>query len=324
MNFRTEIIVKPSVFRISHNTPLMLAGSCFTEYIGKKLQTLSFPLNINPCGIVFNPYSVFKSFEILIENKEFTESDLNYYNELWFSFDHHSSFSHPEKNECLRKINSNIKEGYEYLKKAEFIVITLGTSRVYKHKKLDRIISNCHKIPDTEFDQHLMTTSETVQILQKLIDSISGINQSIKYIFTISPVRHWKDGAVGNQISKAALILAVHKVIDQNPGRTEYFPAYELMLDDLRDYRFYADDLLHPDKMAVEYIWQKFSETYFDDITMHINKDLTSLSNALNHKPFIKETNAWKKFIAINKQKAEILAEKHPYLNLDVYMKYFR
>lgn len=323
MNFRTEIEIKTSGFRINHQTPLILIGSCFTEYIGNRLKDLSFPTLINPCGIVYNPYSVIRTLEILIREKEFKDSDLEYFNELWFSFDHHTSYSHPDKIECLKKINNSIKEGIKYLKTAEYLLITFGTSRIYKYKSLNRIVSNCHKIPASKFENLIMTSDEIVDLTQKLIKQLLLINPSLKFIFTISPVRHWKDGAVGNQISKATLIIAVHKICELNKDKAEYFPSYELMLDDLRDYRFYADDLLHPASQAVEYIWSKFAASYFDDHTIKINKELSSLNNALNHRPFTKETKAWKEFIKTNKNKAEALAKNYPFLDLTKYLEYF-
>lgn len=323
MNFRTEIEVKPSKIRISHRSPMMLIGSCFTEYIGSNLSDLSFPVKINPSGIVYNPFSVFRTLEILVNGKEYTGSDLGYFNELWFSFDHHTSFSHPDQAQCLNKINNSIRDAMNFLKTTELLLITFGTSRIYKHKKSDRIVSNCHKIPASEFERLIMSTDEIVTLTKNMVSILSDFNPGLKFIFTISPVRHWKDGAVGNQINKAALILAVHKIIELFKDKAEYFPAYEFMLDDLRDYRFYADDLLHPGTQAVEYIWTKFSKTYFDDLTLQINKDLNSLNNALNHRPVLKETKAWKAFLADGKRKVETLAEKYPFLELEKYKKYF-
>jgi len=323
MNFRTEINLMPSGNRISHKTPMMLTGSCFTEYIGNKLNELSFPVFINPCGIVYNPLSVLRSLEILIENKKYTPEDLDYYNELWFSFDHHTSFSHPVQNTCLDKINSGISEGAGKLRKAEYLLITYGTSRIYIHKKRGRVVSNCHKIPSATFRQRILDVDEIFESTKNTMDKIRDINPGLKFIFTISPVRHWKDGAIGNQVSKATLILAVQKLVDHFSPIAEYFPAYELMMDDLRDYRYYGDDLLHPGTQAVQYIWEKFTGVYFDEETIKINHELTSLNNAMNHRPFNKNTQAMKKFLELHKTKVENLEKKYPFMRLINYREHF-
>jgi len=323
MIFRTEVHITPSENKISHRTPLLLLGSCFTDNIGSKLRELCFPVFINPCGIVYNPVSVKRSLDILIDGPEFSESDLGNFNDLWYSFDHHTSFSHPEKNICLEKINQHIREGREQVKKASYILVTYGTSRIYTHKKLKRAVSNCHKIPASEFEQHMLNTDEIVNISMDMVKKVTSLNPDIKFIFTVSPVRHWKDGAVGNQLSKAALIIAIHHLIEHIPSIASYFPAYELMLDDLRDYRFYADDLLHPGSSATQYIWEKFAGCYFTDETLSLVKELTALNNALNHRPFNKNKPSWKTFLWNNKEKTETLSKKFPFLDLTKYFEYF-
>ncbi len=323
MNFRTEIHINPSANRISHQTPMVLIGSCFTEYIGCKLRDLCFPVFLNPCGIVYNPISVSRSLEIMIAGKEFTGEDLAFFNDLWFSFDHHTSFSHPERDSCLEKINRNILEGSQYLRKAKFLLISFGTSRVYIHKKLEKVVSNCHKIPSAEFEQRMLSVDEIIELTRETMKKIVTLNPELKFIFTLSPVRHWKDGATGNQLSKATLLLAIDKLVKEYPDITEYFPAYELMLDDLRDYRYYADDLLHPGTQAVQYIWEKFSDTCFDEKTMTINNELNSLNNAMKHRPFNKNTPAMKKFLDHHKLMAENLCKKYPFIDFQKYIEYF-
>ena len=323
MNFRTEIQTNPSSNRISHQTPVMLIGSCFTDNIGRKLKELCFPVDINPCGIIYNPLSIIRSMELVMSGKDFPEEELGYFNELWFSFDHHTSFSHPDKAVCLEKINSRLRESRTFLTSAKYIFITFGTSRIYLHKNQRRVVSNCHKIPAEEFERKIMSVDEIAGLTQDMMNNITRVNPSASYIFTISPVRHWKDGAVGNQINKAGLVLAMNNLVEQNPGKAEYFPAYEIMLDDLRDYRFYADDLLHPGSMATQYIWEKFSQTFFDEQTLSLNNELLSLNNAMNHRPLNKDAKAWKKFLQAQKMKMENLANRYPYLNLKKFEEYF-
>lgn len=324
MIFRTEIQPNPSHVKITHKSGMLFIGSCFTENIGVKLKELAFPVLINPTGIVYNPLSVKRSLEILVEGKEYTENDVFHFNDLYYSFDHDTSFSHPELNECLKVINTNLIEGQEQLAKASLILITFGTAWVYLHKKSQNLVSNCHKIPSSEFNRKLLSVEEIVSEYLILINNMQKINPGIKFIFTVSPVRHWKDGAVGNQISKSSLVLAVHKLIEKLKGTAEYFPAYELLLDDLRDYRFYANDLLHPSDEAIAYIWEKFSGVYFDHQTTELIKEIAALASAAKHKPFNKETPAWNNFLEKNLQKVMDLNKKYPFLDLSSYEKYFR
>ena len=321
--FRTEIQLPASSFRISHNTPLLFTGSCFTENIGIRLEELLFPVLINPCGIVYNPSSVKRSLELLAGEKIFTEADIDLYNELYFSFDHDTSFSHTEKMSCIKNINSAIEKGSVHLKKASYLLITFGTAWVYFHKGIKRMVANCHKIPAAEFERKLLSVQEIVSDYLSLIESLTKLNPQLKFIFTVSPVRHWKDGAVGNQISKSVLILAIHKLIELLAGKAQYFPAYELLLDDLRDYRFYEEDLLHPAKNAVDYIWDKFSGVYFDKITEEIIKEISLLIAASRHKPFNEGTSAWKAFLENNLKKTETLSKKYPFLDLSIYYSRF-
>ena len=322
-SFRTEINTESSAFRINHNTQLLMMGSCFTDNIGIKLNNLRFPVLINPSGILYNPLSIKQSLLILAEGKEFTQNDIEKYNELYFSFDHDTSFSHTDMHVCLDKINTGIRNGNEQLKKASFIFLTFGSSRIYIHKAQQRIVANCHKIPEKEFERRLLEVDEITGEFGALIKIIHKINPSAKFIFSISPVRHWRDGAVGNQISKAVLVLAIHKLMELFPAHTGYFPAYELMLDDLRDYRFYADDLLHPRNNAISYIWEKFSSMYFNQITTEINSEINDLLTARNHKPFNTETTAWKSFLATHLTKTKSLAKRYHFLNLSDLENYF-
>jgi hypothetical protein len=323
ISFRTEIHTPPSELIISHQTPLLFIGSCFTENIGRKLEELAFPVLINPTGIVYNPLSVKKSLEILAEGKEFTGKDLVMRNDQYFSYDHDTSFSHPEMNTCLERINSAIQRGRNHLEKASVILLTFGTAWVYYLKDQKIAVSNCHKIPSAEFVRKLLSVEEMVTEFTLLIHKLIQINPAVKFIFTISPVRHWKDGAVGNQISKSSLVLAVHRIIEKFPDVAEYFPAFEIMLDDLRDYRFYGDDLLHPSAMAVDYLWEKFAGVYFKGETPGINKEIASLSAAANHRPFNIHTPAWNQFVSTNLKKIVHLKEKHPFLDLSFYEEYF-
>jgi hypothetical protein len=314
--FRTEIDLQPSSFRISHKSKILINGSCFADNIGQKLSELRFKIKINPFGVVYNPLSLLNGLGILLDGEEFTEEDLSFYNELWFSWDHHSSFSNPSKEICLGKINGETRNSAKHLKKTDFLIITFGTSWAYRLKKTGEIVSNCHKVPEKEFDRIFLNPQDIVNSWKVFIPELLMKNPGMKIIFTVSPVRHWKDGAHGNQLSKSSLLLAINDLCHIFPGFTEYFPSYEILLDDLRDYRFYDDDLFHPNTQAVNYIWSIFSNVYFDTKTLEINRELEKLNQSMNHRAYNKDTEAYLKFTEKLNKKTKELSEKYPFLGL--------
>lgn len=314
--FRTKIEVKPSPFSISHKDKILLTGSCFSDNIGQKLKDLYFQVKTNPFGVVYNPLSVLNGLGILLDGIEFSEDELEFHNELWFSWDHHSSFSDPDKSKCLEKINSRIKSASKHLIKTDFLIITFGTSWVYRLKKNGAIVANCHKVPAKEFDRILLSAEDIVNSWSIFIQEILKKNSKLKIIFTVSPVRHWKEGAHGNQLSKSILLVAIDTICRKFPGETEYFPAYEILLDDLRDYRFYADDLLHPNKQAIEYIWKLFEDTYFGKETSEINNRLEKLIKSKSHRVYNENTEAFRKFREKLSEDARNLSKKYSFLDL--------
>jgi hypothetical protein len=314
--FRTEIELQPSAYRITHKDKILFIGSCFTDNIGQKLRELYFNIRINPFGVVYNPLSLLNSLGVLMDGEEYTEDDLEFRNELWFSWDHHSSFSEPGKEKCLNNINQEIKSSSKHLRKADFILITFGTAWIYRLKKNGEIVSNCHKIPEKEFDRILLSPRDIINSWKVFIPELLHKNKELRIIFTVSPVRHWKDGAHGNQLSKSVLLLAIDEICRMFPENSEYFPAYEILLDDLRDYRYYSDDLLHPNSQAVNYIWSLFEKVYFDKQTLEINKELEKLIQARNHRPYNEETDAYKKFIKKIASQANQISKKYPFLKL--------
>jgi hypothetical protein len=315
-DFRTIIDLNPSSFQISHKSKILFAGSCFTDNIGQRMKELSFRVKINPFGVVYNPLSLLNSLGILLDGDEFTGEDLEFRNELWFSWDHHSSFSNPDKEDSLKQINQEIKISSKQLRKADFLLVTFGTSWVYRLKKNGEIVSNCHKVPEKEFDRMLLSADDIANSWKAFIPELLKKNKDLKIIFTISPVRHWKDGAHGNQLSKASLLLAIDELCSAFPENTEYFPAYEILLDELRDYRFYADDLLHPNSQAIDYIWKQFEKVYFGKQTIEINKEIRKLIQARNHRVYNENTDAHKKFLKKISKDTQQLAKKYPFLDL--------
>ncbi|MBE9467838.1 MAG: GSCFA domain-containing protein [Bacteroidetes bacterium] len=314
--FRTNIEIPKSNSKIAYNSKTIFVGSCFTENIGNKLYELKFPVEINPFGIQYNPKSVKNSLSFLIDKKVFTQDDIHFTNEQWFSFYHHSKFSNSDKEKCLFKINEKIRQAAEFLENADTLFITFGTAWVYQLNETKEIVSNCHKLPANQFNRFLLDVDDIYKDYLILIKRLLELNNKLKIIFTVSPIRHLKDGAVGNQISKSTLILAVNK-LKKHFSNVEYFPSYEIMMDDLRDYRFYADDMFHINETAINYIWQKFSETYFDDNTQDLIKKIKKIVKNKNHKPFNPKSQMYKDFLKNNLEQINKLLHQYPYINLE-------
>ncbi|MBI4649293.1 MAG: GSCFA domain-containing protein [Bacteroidia bacterium] len=320
--FRT--IVKPpeSDIKFTYQDELLLIGSCFTENIGKKLINLKFNADINPAGIIYNPVSIKNILNFLIEEKQFSEKDLFYYNRHWNSLYHHGSFSSPDINVVLDNINSGINHSATTLRKAKLLFISFGTAWVYETKKKGIIVSNCHKLPSTEFNYYLLDLADIINDYRNLLQSISKVNPSINIIFTVSPIRHWKDSPFGNQVSKATLLLVIDKLLKEFPN-TNYFPAYEIVMDDLRDYRFYEDDMLHINSLATEYIWNIFVNTYLELSSIKIMKEVENIIKAASHKPFDITNDSFKTFILKQLDKITTLKKQFPFLNLEKEKNYF-
>ena len=322
MQFRTEVFTDIYKKNISYNDKSFFIGSCFTENIGSKLKNLKFPVFINPFGVLYNPISVKQSLDIIIDNELFDESKLEFYNERWFSFNHHTKFSLSDKDETLKQINSNITEANNFLKETKILFITFGTSWAYKLKSTNEYISNCHKLPAKLFDHLLLSTQEIVEEYNILINKLLKFNPDLKIIFTVSPIRHWKDGAVNNQLSKSILTIAIHEIINQFESAS-YFPAYEIMMDDLRDYRFYTDDMLHPSSKAIDYIWAKFTSSFIKKENIQISNQVEKFILAKNHKPFQPKSEAYRKFLRDNLIKLEKFVLKYPNIDLLLEKEYF-
>jgi hypothetical protein len=283
MDFRTTLKIEPSLTKISYNDPVMFIGSCFASAIGQQMELGHMPVMINPSGTVFNPVSVSNTLKTIIEEKEFSLDDLYCHNGNFLSFYHYTDFSSEDPGEVIEKINKKSKEGLSFLRDSRFLFITLGTARVYRWKKTGMIVSNCHKIPNDQFTRELLSVSEIVTTWEKLLNILQTLFPQLNVVFTISPVRHWKDGAHGNQISKSVLFLAVEELL-LHSSSPQYFPAYEIVMDDLRDYRYYDDDMLHPSKAAINYIWNVFSSCYMEDRTINLYNEVVKISKARTHR----------------------------------------
>jgi len=320
--FRTPIEIPVSEFNLTYKKKITMIGSCFTDNIGKKLTHYKFPVSINPFGVLYNPESVRNALDILINEKYFGEEDLHEHNSRWLSFYHDTSFSDHDREKVLQEINKSIHAGNQWLNKTNLLIITFGTARVYHHKKKNHIVSNCHKLPAKEFKRYLLDINEIVDGYRELIGQLKKFNPNLHIVFTISPVRHWKDGAVGNQQSKAILVLAIKKLLGEFP-ELEYFPAYEILMDELRDYRFYAEDMLHPGETGINYIWDRFCETYIKKSTWKLMEKVDAIVKAKNHRPFHPQSLEYQNFLKKQIEKTEQFLDKYPHIDLRPELDYF-
>ncbi len=311
--FRTEIEIPRSRFEINHNNSIISFGSCFAENIGRKMSDVYFNVDLNPFGVLYNPFSVKNSLELLLKDKIFTQNDIFTHQGLWQSFSHSSLFADLTPEKCLEKINNRHIKSSQFLLKTDYLLITFGTAWVFEEQKSGRVVSNCHKLSANRFVRRRLTVEEIVTDYSNLMAELTLKLPNIKFIFSVSPIRHWKDGAHENNLSKSTLLLAID-LLKKKFNNIDYFPAYEIMMDELRDYRFYASDMLHPSDVAVDYIWTKFSETYFDKTTIQINAEIKQLRADLSHRPLFPDSDEYKSFkIHIEKQK-EILKTRYPFL----------
>lgn len=316
MEFRKKIDVPKSNLSINYQSKLMLIGSCFAENIGQNLSQNKFNVNINPFGILYNPASIAVVLKRMMDGTPFSESELRENNGLFVSFMHHGSYSKPTKEEALELINQSLQTAIEDLRNADTLLITFGTSYIYSLKDSDTVVANCHKFPAAMFDRERISVQSIVDMWSDTIENLRKINPSLKLLFTVSPIRHWKDGAHNNQLSKAALLLSIDELINKYDD-IYYFPSYEIVMDELRDYRFYAEDMIHPNNTAIEYIWEIFSETYFDEQTKHIMMEWQQIFRAINHRPFNPETEEHKQFLRQTLLKVNELRGKCPYFDLE-------
>jgi hypothetical protein len=322
MDFHLAFTPKKFPTTIRHIDKLLLIGSCFTENIGTKLKQHKFAVLENPNGILFNPISIAKSVHSYISNQPIIGEELFYQNECWNSWEHHSRFSHPDKSICLQRMNESAAVASDYILKAEWIFITLGSAFVYELEN-QQVVANCHKAPTDQFQKRLLTVAQVITAFSKMLDELSIVNPRAKIIFTVSPVRHLREGFVENNRSKAALIQAVHHLVDTREN-VFYFPAYELVMDDLRDYRFYAEDMVHPNYAATNYVWEKFVPTCMDDDTQMVMKEINLINAAKSHKPFQPSSQLHKKFLNTHLQKLLQLSKQYPYINFEEELAYFQ
>ena len=328
LKFKLTLASKRAENTMGYRDSFFLIGSCFSENMGAKLNTHLFKVFENPHGVLFNPISVAQSLSDCISNKQYAEADLFQLNEVWNSWQHHSRYSGITAKDAVEKINNSITNAHNFLKTADHIVITLGSAWVYQLNSQSpytagQVVANNHKAPASWFDKTLMKPDILVLLLNQMVKDLLQFNAHLQIIFTISPVRHLREGLVENNRSKAVLIQAVHEIIE-NTENTAYFPSYEYVIDDLRDYRFYAEDLVHPNYAASNYVWEKWVETYMNEETQGIMKQVAELQLAMQHKPFFAGSTQHKEFLQNCIAKSERLLSLYPYLPLHDQVQFFK
>ncbi len=313
MNLQTNIPLKRTKNPINYDSQILLLGSCFASNIGKKLAYFQFRNLQNPFGILFHPKAIATFLWRVASQERYVAEDLFFHNEQWHCFDAHSALSDADPQVVLDRLNRALMQTLSQIRNATHVVLTLGTAWGYRLKALDEIVANCHKIPQTEFDKVLLTVAEVETYLKEIRNYIKAINPTIQLIVTVSPVRHLKDGFVANTRSKAHLIAGVHQFIDQT-ANAQYFPAYELQIDELRDYRFYDQDMLHPSALAVDYIWERFCEVYMTTEAKEVMEQVVIVQKGLAHRPFNPQSVQHQKFVQTLEMRKRALLSSYAFM----------
>jgi hypothetical protein len=314
MQFRTQIPIPKSNYPIDYTSKIVSIGSCFAVNMAEKLDYLKFQNSCNPVGILFHPLAIEKLIDFAVSGKQFTENDIFFHNERWHCFDVHSDLSNSNKEKLVASLNTIIKSSKLQLQEASHIIITYGTSWVYRNMKSDSIVANCHKVPQKSFKKELLSVEEIKKSITNTVKLIHAVNPNCNIIFTVSPVRHIKDGFVENQWSKANIISALHESFDFRLSTINYFPSYEIMMDELRDYRFYAEDMLHPNQVAIDYIWKRFKETTISETAFAIMEEVESIQKSLSHKPFNPDSESHLKFASKLREKITKLENQYSFM----------
>ena len=297
MKLQTNISIKEQDDNlIDYHSKILLLGSCFSENIGNKLSYYKFQSKQNPFGILFHPKAIENLISRAIKDELYTEKELTFNNERWHCLDAHSSISAADKNVLLKNLNSALIHTKKQLKEATHVFITLGTSWVYRYLETNAIVANCHKIPQKEFSKELLSVAEVSKTLEQCIALLKSINKTVSVTFTVSPVRHLKDGFIENTRSKAHLIAAIHTVINSE-NNTYYFPSYEIVMDELREYRFYNEDMLHPNTTAINYIWEKFVSSWFSIVAQDTMQEVETVQRGISHRPFNEKSEQHQQFL---------------------------
>ena len=318
MDFHIRTDITPLIPSLSHSDKLLVMGSCFAEHIGARLERMKFRAITNPYGVLYNPLSIAEGLTRLVDQHPFTEEELHEFPDGgWNTWLHHSKYSHPDKLTALSTINNDIKAASHRLAEADVLILTLGTAWVYRLAETNEVVGNCHKVPERKFVRQRLQVQEIVDALAKIICRTSEKKPRLRVLLTVSPVRHIKDGLHGNQLSKATLLLAIDELCRMFPDQCHYFPAYEIVMDELRDYRFYAEDMAHPSMQAIEYVWEQFVEYCIDDDAKKFMMQWEKIARAMEHRPFHPKSEQRKQFLEQTILKIKALKEQYSYLEVD-------
>jgi len=299
-----------------HSDSMMLIGSCFSDNIGSKLRDAMIDVEVNPFGTIFNPLSIASAINKIIDGEIIAGADLFLSNGVWNCFDFHSRFSMANKDAAIERMNNSIEHAHNHLKQCKSLIITLGTAVVYRRRDTGEVVSNCHKVPQHEFTRRLASVDEITSALTSTVERLHEFNPDLQIVFTVSPIRHIADGLEMNSLSKAVLRVAVNNVIRTFKDFTGYFPAFEIVIDDLRDYRFYTPDMVHPSEVAIEYIWQTFQATYFDDHSTQAIARCERVSKRLKHRPMSNNAEVVERFNADTQTVVANLKKEYPYIKI--------
>lgn len=314
MQFRTPVPIPKSDHLIDYNSKIVSLGSCFAVNMAEKLDYYKLQNVCNPFGILFHPLAIEKLVNFAVSGKRFTESDIFYHNERWHCFDVHSDLSNSNKETLLESLNEILISTSRQLREASHVIITYGTSWVYRNIQSDAIVANCHKVPQKQFRKELLSVGEIQESIANTLKFIHSVNPNCSVVFTVSPVRHIKDGFVENQWSKSNLIAALHQIINCQLSIINYFPSYEIMMDELRDYRFYAEDMLHPNQVAIDYIWERFKETNIAETAYETMDAVATIQKSLQHRPFNPDSESHQKFEANLQDKISKMVSQYSFM----------
>lgn len=323
MEFRKILKIDESDFKIGYDNRILSLGSCFADHMGQKLAEAKFPVLSNPFGVLYNPLSVLQSLDLLRNRNIISKQDLILHNSMYHSFYFHSAFSDEEEEVALSKMNSVIETGADVFAKADRLIITFGTAWVYEWSETGATVSNCHKIPAAKFNRRRLSVGEIVESWKSFLLTYFEENPARRVVFTVSPIRHWKDGAFENQCSKSTLILAIDELCRMF-GACAYFPSYEIFMDELRDYRFYAEDMIHPSGTGIAYVWERFTKTYFSEDTLEDMNEWDKLRKMLSHRSLSGMSESYKNFLRENLRRIELFRQKRPYFDLNLELQQLR
>lgn len=316
MHFTTSIPIEEGIKKIDYTSRVVSLGSCFAVNIGQKFDYFKFRNVSNPFGILFHPIALQKFINFALHNKKFTEADIFFHNERWHCFDAHSDLSHPDKEVLLANLNTAAEMSRAEIKDASHIIITLGTAWVYRYGATNELVANCHKLPQKEFSKELLSVVSVTESLNSIIVQLRAANPQVQVLFTISPVRHIKDGFTENQRSKAHLIAALHETLNTEGYNlnASYFPSYEIVMDELRDYRFYGNDMIHPSQVAIDYIWERFTGAWVTADASGTMKTIDSIQKGLQHRSFNPDSESHASFLLALNNRIVQLQKQWPHL----------